>query len=79
MRTTWNSSAWRAGVPLDVRVAELQASRSPPIRFAMLGHEPMIHPQRFGQVVATNRGAVVGVLTDEAMALNWLVPKKKST
>lgn len=62
-----------------VRVAELQAKRSPPIRMAVLGHEPMIHPQRFGEIVATNRGAVVGVFTDEALALNWLVPKTKSS
>lgn len=64
---------------MAVRVSELQAKRSPPIRFAMLGNEPMIHPQRFGQVVATNRGAVVGVFSDEAMAVKWLAPKPKST
>ena len=30
------------------------------------GHEPMIHPERFGELVARNRGADARVFTDEA-------------
>lgn len=58
---------------LAVHLASPQAAREPRIRFAMLGHEPLIHRERFGEIVATNRGAVAGVFTDEAHALNWLL------
>jgi hypothetical protein len=39
----------------------------------LLGHEPMIHPERFGEIVATTRGADARVFTDEALALEWLL------
>lgn len=39
----------------------------------MLGHEPMIHPERFGEIVAANRGAHARVFTEEAPALDWLL------
>jgi hypothetical protein len=55
------------------KVSELQAARQPRIRFAMLGHEPMIHAERFGEIVATNRGAVVKAFTEEPLALAWLL------
>lgn len=61
-----------------VQVAQLQASITPRIRLALLGHEPMVHPQRFGEIVATNRGALLRVFTDEAMALEWLLAKPKT-
>lgn len=54
-------------------VAEAQAATKPRIRFAMLGHEPMIHPERFGEIVAANRGAHARVFTEEAPALDWLL------
>jgi hypothetical protein len=57
---------------LAVRTAELQATYTPRIRLAVLGHEPMIHPERFGEIVATRRGAVLRVFTDEIQALDWL-------
>jgi hypothetical protein len=56
-----------------VRIAELQARHEPRIRVALLGHEPLIHPERFGEIVASNRGAVVRAFTDEAEALEWLL------
>jgi hypothetical protein len=59
------------------RVSELQAARHPLIRFAMLGHVPMVHAERFGEIVATNRGAVVKAFTDEAEALAWLLGKAR--
>ena len=60
---------------LAVRMAEAQAATTPRIRFAMLGHEPMIHPERFGEIVAANRGADARVFTEEAPALEWLLAK----
>jgi hypothetical protein len=61
------------------RVSDLQSARQPRIRFAMLGHEPMIHAERFGEIVATNRGAEVKAFTDEAEARNWLLGKSRET
>jgi hypothetical protein len=58
-------------------VADLQARHKPRIRLAVLGHEPYVHPQRFGEIVAANRGAIARVFTDEAEALKWLLPKSK--
>jgi hypothetical protein len=55
-----------------VRIAETQAARMPRIRIALLGHEPIIHPERFGEIVATRRGADARVFTEEALALEWL-------
>jgi hypothetical protein len=60
-----------------VLVADLQARHKPRIRLAVLGHEPYVHPQRFGEIVAANRGAIARVFTDEAEALKWLLPKSK--
>ena len=62
---------------LAVRVADAQAGTKPRIRFALLGHEPMIHPERFGEIVATTRGADGRVFTDEASALEWLLVRKR--
>ncbi|HEY7740794.1 MAG TPA: hypothetical protein VIB01_09290 [Steroidobacteraceae bacterium] len=61
-----------------VKVAQLQSGISPRVRLALLGREPMVHPQRFGEIVATNRGALLRVFTDEALALEWLLPKPKA-
>jgi hypothetical protein len=61
---------------LAVRVAELQAAREPRVRFAIIGHEPMIHPERFGDIVAARRGAVARAFTDEAAALDWLLGRR---
>ena len=58
---------------MGVRVAEQHVSRKPRIRFALLGHEPMIHPERFGELVARNRGADARAFTDKEEALRWLV------
>ncbi len=58
---------------LAVHVADIQARQNPRIRLAILGHEPMIHPERFGEIVATNRGAQARAFTDETVALAWLL------
>ena len=59
-----------------VCVADAQAATKPRIRLALLGFEPMIHPERFGEIVAANRGADIGVFTDEALAMEWLVGRQ---
>lgn len=63
---------------LAVRVADLQSTQTPRIRMAALGDEPMIHPERFGEIVATNRGALARVFTDERAALAWLLAPPKT-
>lgn len=57
------------------RVAEAQARTEPRVRVALLGREPLIHPERFGEIVATNRGAVLRTFTVEEQALDWLLGK----
>ncbi|MEX0733897.1 MAG: hypothetical protein WD944_05995 [Steroidobacteraceae bacterium] len=47
-------------------------------RDAVLGHEPIIHRERFSEIVATNRGAAARVFTDENEALEWLLASHKS-
>ena len=55
-----------------VHIADQHRAFTPRIRLALLGHEPMIHPERFGELVARNRGADARAFTDEAEALQWL-------
>ena len=57
---------------MGVHAAVLHFEHTPRIRVAMLGHEPMIHPERFGEIVARNRGADARVFTVESDALDWL-------
>jgi hypothetical protein len=58
---------------IGVNLAQSYLEQLPRIRLALLGHEPMIHPDRFGEIVARNRGADARVFTDEADALQWLL------
>ncbi len=60
-----------------VRVSEAQARYKPRIRVALVAHEPLIHPERFGEIVATNRGADMRTFTDESLALGWLLGKSR--
>ncbi len=60
-----------------VHVADLQSTQVPRIRLAILGHEPMLSRERFGEIVANNRGAVVRTFTDESAALEWLLTPPK--
>ena len=62
---------------LAVHLAALQAARTPRIRLAVIGYEPLIHRERFGEIVATNRGAVARAFTDEKQALEWLLLPQK--
>jgi hypothetical protein len=58
---------------IGVHLAEQYFDQQPRVRVALLGHEPMIHPDRFGEIVARNRGADARVFTDEAEARKWLL------
>lgn len=58
---------------LGVHIAERHFGQQPRVRLALLGHEPMIHPERFGEIVARNRGADARVFTDESEARKWLL------
>jgi len=58
-----------------VHVAGMHQRHMPRIRLAILGAEPIIDPHRFGEIVATNRGANVKVFTDPQLALDWLLAR----
>lgn len=58
---------------MGVRIAKHYRESDPRIRLAVVGHEPMIHPERFGELVARNRGADARVFTDRTPALDWLL------
>lgn len=42
------------------------------LRIAIIGHEPLIDPERFGEVVANNRGLPLRSTTDLGEALRFL-------
>src|SRR5712671_5181271 len=44
----------------------------PAVRLAYVGYAPLIDPERFGVLVARNRGALVLATEDVNEALNWL-------
>ena len=58
---------------IGVNLARAWLEQLPRVRIALLGHEPLIHPDRFGEIVARNRGADTRVFTDEAEAMRWLL------
>jgi hypothetical protein len=61
---------------MGVRISQHYLESDPRARLAVLGHEPMIHPERFGELVARNRGADARVFTDEAAARDWLLARR---
>jgi hypothetical protein len=54
------------------RVADLQRGCGAGIAIACLGHEPMIDPDRLGEIVARNRGAFGRAFTDFDEAVDWI-------
>lgn len=42
------------------------------VRFAFVGNEPFIEPERFAATVAVNRGVQMKATTDLQEALDWL-------
>jgi hypothetical protein len=61
-----------------ILITDLYFRHLPRISLAILGHEPMVHPQRFGEIVAVNRGARARVFTDESRALAWLLARPQA-
>ena len=61
---------------LGTNIAKNYLESEPRIRLAILGNEPMIHPERFGELVARNRGADARVFTEEAAARDWLLARR---
>lgn len=61
-----------------IHVAGIHQRQVRRVRLAILGDEPIIDPNRFGEIVATNRGANLKVFTNEQMALDWLLARPKS-
>jgi hypothetical protein len=59
-----------------VHIAENYLNSEPRVQLAVLGNEPMIHPERFGELVARNRGADARAFTDETLALDWLLGRQ---
>jgi len=55
-----------------VHVAKLSSGSSGRVRFAHLADEKMVHPQRFGEVVARSHGAVLQVFLDRDQAIAWI-------
>ena len=53
-------------------VPRIQLEHSSRICLVMVGDEPMIDPERFGETVAVNRGATGKVFTDIDEAVTWL-------
>jgi len=58
---------------IGISLAERFLEQLPRVRLALLGHEPMIHPERFGEIVARNRGADTRAFTVESEAVDWLL------
>jgi hypothetical protein len=52
--------------------ANLQRSLPYAPRVAVVGNEPLVDPNRFGETVAVNRGALGRVFTDIDEATRWL-------
>ncbi len=50
----------------------IQNGRGKISKIAVLGNEPVVDKDRFGEIVATNRGLNLRVVTDMQEALHWL-------
>ena len=55
-----------------VRVAEVQQRVGLGILIAVVGHESLVDPERFGETVSKNRGGFGAVFTDIDEAVNWI-------
>ena len=52
--------------------SRVQAPNKAPLRLAVVGSEPLIDRERFGETVARNRGVPLKVATSLEEALQWL-------
>jgi hypothetical protein len=64
-------------VQSDFLAKEMTKQENPvSLKFAIVGNEPFLDPQRFGETVARNRGILLKVTTDINQALEWLGVKE---
>ena len=59
-------------IDLASRSAELQLGKDRLVAIALVGEEPMLHPERVGEAVALNRCAVLKVFESREAAIDWL-------
>jgi hypothetical protein len=57
---------------VGVRVAELQKGIGKGVLIAVVGHEPVVDPERLAEVVAKSHGAFIAVFTDIDEAISWI-------
>jgi hypothetical protein len=62
---------------IAVAFAENQNRKEKIVALVLVGEEPMIDSGRFGEIVATNRGALAKAFTDGDEAAAWLQSKIK--
>jgi hypothetical protein len=55
-----------------VRFAEVQQRFGLGILIAVVGHEPLMDPEKFGETVGKNRGGFGAVFTDIDEAVDWI-------
>lgn len=55
-----------------VRFAEAQQRFGLGILIAVVGHEPLVDPEKFGETVGKNRGGFGAVFTDIEKAVDWI-------
>lgn len=60
-----------------VRVAEVQQRVGLGIPMAVVGHESLVDPERFGETVGKNRGVFGAVFTDIDEAVDWIDGKAR--
>ena len=59
-------------IDLATSGADLQLGKDRLVAIAIVGEEPMIHPERIGEAVALDRCAVLKVFESRDAAVDWL-------
>jgi hypothetical protein len=59
-------------VELAANSAELQLGKDRLVAIAIVGEEPMLHPERIGEAVALDRCAILKVFEAREAAIDWL-------
>ncbi len=59
-------------VDLAASSADLQLQKDQIVAIAIVGKEPMLHPERVGEAVALHRCAILKVFESREAAVDWL-------
>ena len=59
-------------VDLAASGADIQLSKDRLVAIAIVGEEPMLHPERIGEAVALDRCAILQVFESRDAAIDWL-------